>query len=276
MEAIVRDIPVYYEEYGTGIPILMLHGRPLDHRHIAASMEPLFLNRKGWRRIYPDLPGMGKTPGAEGITGYDQILEVVREFKEIVAPNQRFVVAGISYGGYLARGLVYQQGALIDGVLLVVPSIETDSLKKHLPLFQVLHEDPQFQAALTPQERDISKIVVAQSLEVLDAFRTVFDPAAAIADHRFLSKFPGDAAFSFPVDQLNTPFPAPTLFVTGRQDHWCGYRDAWEILDNYPRGTFAVLDRAGHGLYVEQRPLFEALTSEWLDRVEEYIAQTSS
>jgi hypothetical protein len=43
-----------------------------------------------------------------------------------------------------------------------------------------------------------------------------------------------------------------------------------KLVDNYPRGTFAVLDRAGHGLEVEQQAVFECLVNEWLDRVEEY------
>ena len=55
----------------------------------------------------------------------------------------------------------------------------------------------------------------------------------------------------------------------GRQDSISGYRDAWAILENYPRATFAVLDRAGHGLGVEQRSLLGVLVDEWLDRVEE-------
>jgi len=42
-------------------------------------------------------------------------------------------------------------------------------------------------------------------------------------------------------------------------------------LENYPRGTFVVLDRAGHGLEVEQETLFRALANEWLDRLEESI-----
>ena len=33
--------------------------------------------------------------------------------------------------------------------------------------------------------------------------------------------------------------------------------------------TLPVLDRAGHSLQMEQPVLFEALTGEWLDRVEE-------
>jgi pimeloyl-ACP methyl ester carboxylesterase len=57
--------------------------------------------------------------------------------------------------------------------------------------------------------------------------------------------------------------------LTARQDHLCGYRDAWDLLDNYPRATFAVLDRAGHFVNIEQDVLCQALMREWLDRVEE-------
>ena len=63
----------------------------------------------------------------------------------------------------------------------------------------------------------------------------------------------------------------PTLILAGRQDAMVGYRDAWKILENYPRGTFAVLDRAGHNLQIEQETLFNALVNEWLDRVEENL-----
>ncbi len=54
-----------------------------------------------------------------------------------------------------------------------------------------------------------------------------------------------------------------------------GYKDAWDILDNYPRGTLAVLDRAGHNLQLEQVELFNCLVNEWLDRVEENLGVIS-
>ncbi len=37
---------------------------------------------------------------------------------------------------------------------------------------------------------------------------------------------------------------------------------------NYPRATFAVLDTAGHNLQIEQPQVFNALASEWLDRLQ--------
>jgi pimeloyl-ACP methyl ester carboxylesterase len=65
------------------------------------------------------------------------------------------------------------------------------------------------------------------------------------------------------------PYSGPTLFFLGRQDSDTGYRDAWRILEHYPRATFAALDRAGHNAQIEQPALFAALVHEWLDRVEE-------
>ena len=130
MECQIGASTIYYEQRGTGQSILMLHGWPLDHRHIANDMEPLFAARTGWRRLYPDLPGMGKTRAADSIIGQDQILDLVIAFLDQVAPAEHFVVAGTSYGGYLARGLVHHRGDQIDGLLLNVPAVETDATKQ--------------------------------------------------------------------------------------------------------------------------------------------------
>jgi pimeloyl-ACP methyl ester carboxylesterase len=276
MECQVRDITMYYEEAGTGKPLLFLHGLPLDHRSIANDMEPLFANRSGWHRLYPDLPGMGKTRAADWITHQDQILDLIIDFVDSVVPGERLVVAGTSYGGYLARGLVHHRGSQIDGLLLNVPFIETDAAKQHLPPPLVVSEDPTFLAALMPDEQDMREFIVAQSMDLLAEFRRFISPAVAIADHVFLQRLEQQFAFSFDVDALPAPFPAPALFLTGRHDNWCGYREAYRLLDSYPRASFAVLDRAGHALSIEQKTLFRALVNEWLDRVEEYAQRDAA
>jgi pimeloyl-ACP methyl ester carboxylesterase len=58
--------------------------------------------------------------------------------------------------------------------------------------------------------------------------------------------------------------------VTGRQDSAVGYARAWEMLEQFPHATFAVLDRAGHALPHEQPELVRALVTEWLNRVQEH------
>lgn len=271
MECQVRDISMCYEEAGSGRPLLVLHGLTLDHRSIANDMEPVFVNHPGWRRLYLDLPGMGMTRAADWITNQDQMLDLIIGFVDAVAPGQRLVVAGASYGGYLARGLVHRRGAQIDGLFLNVPLVVPDATKRDLPKHRVVCEDSTFLAALALDEQDMRDFIVAQSMDLLTEFRQYVGPALEIADYDFLQRLDQYPAFSFDTDALPTPFPAPVLFLTGRHDNWCGYGDAYRLLDNYPRASFAILDRAGHALSVEQKTLFRALVNEWLDRVEEYV-----
>jgi pimeloyl-ACP methyl ester carboxylesterase len=108
---------------------------------------------------------------------------------------------------------------------------------------------------------------------VINFVRTYYSAVDETGDQAFQAKIrevPANYAFSFDVDALPHPCPAPTLIVTGKQDSMVGYSDAWKILENYPRATFAVLDRCGHFLEIEQEDLFHVLAGEWLDRVEEH------
>jgi pimeloyl-ACP methyl ester carboxylesterase len=264
MKCDLEDISIFYETYGAGRPMVMLPGQPSDHRVMERFMEPLFTQRDGWLRLYPDLPGTGRTPGLDRLATQDQMLSAVLEFIDTVIPGQRFVVAGLSYGGYLARGVVYHRAASIDGVLLCAPQVTAPPAQAHLPPRNTLVEDP----ALADEIGPVANLIVVQSHTVVEAVRDVL-AQVQIADHTFLARLEAAGPFSFDVDTLPSPFGGPTLILTARQDNLCGYRDAWDLLDNYPRATFAVLDRAGHFVNIEQDVLCQALMREWLDRVEE-------
>src|SRR5258708_33328 len=265
MECDLGDIAIYYETYGTGRPIVMLPGRPSDHRVMLRFMEPLFAQRDGWLRLYPDLPGTGRTPSMDRLATHDQMLDAVLAFIDTVIPGQRFVLAGLSYGGYLARGVLYHRAASIDGLLLCAPQVKADPAQAHLPLRTTLVEDPRLAAELGP----IAGLIVVHSPTVVESVTHLLADVQ-IADHPLNERLEAASPFSFDVDTLPTPFGAPTLILTARQDHLCGYRDAWDLLDNYPRATFAVLDRAGHLVNIEQDVLCQALIRGWLDPVEEY------
>src|SRR5258708_24940751 len=262
----VGDLAIYYETYGSGRPMVMLPGRPSDHRVMARFMEPVFTQREGWLRIYPDLPGTGRTPSADRLATHDAMLEAVLAFIDKVIPGQRFVLAGLSYGGYLARGVVYLRAASIDGVMLCVPQVRADPAKAQLPPRTAIVEDPTIAVELGP----ISNLMVVQSPRVAEAVRELL-AEVRIADHLFNDRLEEDGPFSFDLGPPPTPFRSPTLILTARQDALCGYRDAWNLRDNYPRATVAVLDRAGHFVNIEQDALCRALMREWLDRVEERV-----
>ena len=59
MERRIRAVTVHFVEHGTGTPLVALHGSGVDHREIEAAVEAVVPGR-GLRRIYPDLPGMGR------------------------------------------------------------------------------------------------------------------------------------------------------------------------------------------------------------------------
>ncbi|GHO42234.1 alpha/beta fold hydrolase [Ktedonospora formicarum] len=95
-----------------------------------------------------------------------------------------------------------------------------------------------------------------------ERFRDELLSGANVADEAFLQKIRQRYSCSFNIGNLPHPFHKPAVLLAGRQDHIAGYRDTWRILENYPHGTFANLDRAGHNLQIEQPQLFNALLSE--------------
>ena len=196
MECKLENITIHYEVIGEGMPIIMLHGLPADHHHMVSDMEPLFHQHEGWKRIYPDLPGMGKTSGADWITTQDHMLDVVLSFIDEVAPGQRFVVAGTSYGGYLARGIVYRKSHLMNGLLLTVPQIQADYEKATLPSHITLVEDASIFSGVEPNiAKDMQGFAVVQSNKLLEVMMTNIFPAVEIADSKFLERLENHFSF---------------------------------------------------------------------------------
>ncbi|MFX0168826.1 MAG: alpha/beta fold hydrolase [Candidatus Hodarchaeota archaeon] len=274
MKCKVNDLPIYYEIHGEGHPIVMIHGFTPDHRLMAGCMEPVFAHQQGWQRIYFDLPGMGKTPGKEWITNSDQILDVVLQFINKTLPDRSFVLASESYGCYLARGIIQQRPEFVDGLLMICPLVIAEDEKRSLPAQEILVQDDTLLSNLDPSEVEEFKLFSTVltpaiwnrfKLEVLSGIRIA-------VDEDFLGRIRTEGySFSFDVDRLSKPFPKPGLFLFGRQDALVGYRDAWSIIENFPRSTFAVLDRAAHNLQIEQETVFTVLVNEWLGRVREAL-----
>ena len=116
--------------------------------------------------------------------------------------------------------------------------------------------------------------MLVQSPGYLDALRrksrALVQPAIA-ACAPFVPEMRADPqryGFSFDLAAAEKSFTGPTLIIAARQDTTVGYRDAWQILESYPRATFAVLDRADHVWPVESPDLLNALVNDWLSRIE--------
>jgi len=271
MECELKNIKIYHEIHGQGKPILMIHGFMPDHRLMKGCMEPIFQTRDNYRRIYFDLPGMGRTSGPKWLKNSDQMLGVVIEFIDKVIPNENFIIASESYGCYLARGVISRRSELIDGVLFICPLIIPQPEKRELPSgYKILRKDAKTLSRLSKSDaEEFEENIVIQSPEIWERYRDEIFSGLKIADEDFLEKlFETGYAFSFEVDPLVKQYNKPTLFLLGRQDISVGYQDAWKIIENYPRATFVILDEAGHNLQIEKTKLFISLVNDWLDRIE--------
>ena len=141
MECSLENITVHYEVFGEGKPIILLPGWGMNSAMTAHYTEPYFQGREGWKRIYIDPPGHGKTPGKDWITNQGKMLEVILACVDKLAAGQRFSMLGISLGAYLARGVIRYRAEFLDGIAMIVPIIFAEDRKRTVPPHKVLIVD---------------------------------------------------------------------------------------------------------------------------------------
>jgi pimeloyl-ACP methyl ester carboxylesterase len=268
LECQLSKASIKYESIGEGIPLLVIHGFSCDHQYIQNDLEPLFVDRAGWQRIYIDLPGHGQSKWPDWVTNEDQILDLLCEFVDQVLPGKRFVLVGESWGGAFSLGIVNRLGEIIDGLYLTVPYINLKREPEILPEHQVLVENDEFMNKIQAEDPDwASDYLVVQDPDFVDRLRE--DIYAVAKENQKQDVNWEEIFYSLSNDPKKISFNKPVLILTGRQDSVVGFQKAYQLLANFPRGTFAVLDRAGHYMSLEQQDLMHLLVNEWLDRVEE-------
>ena len=264
----VQGIPIAFEVRGEGRPILLIHGWSADRDYMLADLEPVFAEHPGWRRIYLDLPGHGATPAPEWLSTQDQMLSIVRDFIDLVLPEGPFAIAGSSYGGHLALGLIRAVPERLIGAALLVPDVPAPDGTRDTAAAAVLFEDTSIFADLAPDEEWMCDTLVVHERWMVDEIRAHDMPAYRQADYEFLARLEANYIPTGGAARRGPPFDRPSLILTGRQDSTVGYRAAWALLEEFPRATYAVLDMAGHQLGRIERPVpFRALVGDWLERM---------
>lgn len=257
MDCRIDDLTVHYTERGNGAPLVALHGAGVDHREIEAALETIVPDL-GYRRIYPDLPGMGRSTTG-GLSGNDDVVALLAEFVDRVA-QAPVLLLGHSYGAYLARGLAAQRPDIVHGLALVCPLAEHTG---DVPDHRVLVEDPgAYEELGSTQRAGFDEYFAIRTRTTARRYREHVVPGTVLVDQDALSRI--FARWS--LDLGSDPFPRPTLIAAGRRDSVVGYTDAVALLDRYPDATLAVIENAGHALMHEQPDLLAALLRDWLHR----------
>jgi len=281
---------IAYAEAGSGFPLLAIHGFTLDRRMSIGAFEPLFdgedrvplipqagsfrpeagASARRYRRLYPDLPFMGDSEDLGPGAGSDEMLAALRGFVEELLPEGPFLLAGESYGGYLARGLAREIGERIAGLFLLCPCVVARLDERDAEPPGMLREERGWEAGASAGEAaGYRECAVVGSRYAFARTRDEILSGVAAArlgeleglKERYPFSFDGMGREGEPFDPR---FDRPSCFFLGRQDSSVGWRDALRLADRYPRASFHVLDAAGHNAQIEQAGAFAAAFGAWI------------
>ncbi len=117
---------LFYEEQGTGIPLTLLHGYPLDHT-IWLELAGKLKNEA--RVIMPDLRGQGRSSAPEGTYRMQDLADDVLRLLDGLN-IEKTIVAGHSMGGYVALAMAKYHKDRLTGLVLVASHAYADAPEK--------------------------------------------------------------------------------------------------------------------------------------------------
>ncbi len=246
-----------YRTDGDGLPLVLLHAFPVDHRmwDEVASRLPA-----GRAVLAVDLPG---TPGQEGDlpepsldASADAVADALR-----AAGVSRAVVAGLSMGGYVALALVERHPDLVAAVALLDTRSTADAPEAAANRLRVAQEAER--TGSVDVVRPMASSLLGESTraarpEVADEVAGWIgqQPPAGVAwSQRAMAARP---------DRTETlrRFDGPVLVVVGDEDTVTPVEAAEHLVATAADARLVVVPRAGHLSAVEQPSTVAAALSE--------------
>ena len=263
VERAVGGIDVHYAEHGRGLPLVALHGAGVDHREVEAALESILESSNDVRRIYPDLPGMGRTAADERLTSNDDVAALLAGFVDQLAPDEPFALLGHSYGAYLARAVAASRSDRCVGLALICPLVDQSG---DLPEHRAVRVEGDPYAELAADDvPGFDEYFVVRTPQLARRYRDSVVPGTRLVDEAGLERIFARWTLSRKPEDLGSVHPA--LILAGRQDSTVGFAGALDLLQHYPRASFAILDSAGHALIHERPDLLAVFVADWLERI---------
>ena len=133
-----------------------------------------------------------------------------------------------------------------------VVSEPNPDLMHKLPLDQVL---------------DFIRMGVNQSFEAWRRYQMYVLPGIRAFDRAAYARLEARYWLAEDPERAFGTFEGPTAIICGRQDQIVGYEDQEEILPHYPNARYAVIENAGHNVYVDRPEQVGALLRDWAGRL---------
>ena len=135
------DVELAVVERGTGMPLLLVHGFPLDHSMWNAQIEAL---GRQWRAIAPDLRGFGASQVTPGTGSMEQMADDLAALLDTLQVTEPVVLIGLSMGGYVAFQFLRRHAHRLRALVLcdtrAVPDTAEGAAGRHKLAAQVLEQ----------------------------------------------------------------------------------------------------------------------------------------
>ncbi|MCQ9615317.1 alpha/beta hydrolase [Paenalcaligenes niemegkensis] len=134
----VHGVPVFYEELGSGSPLVLLHGSLCDYRYWRLQLKILSQN---YRVIAPSLPGYWPALNLDRFSTHLQA-ETIQNLLADIAPSERYHLLGHSRGAQAALQIAINRPEQLRSLSLAdpgfkLPDDENSSIfDKVLPLLE--------------------------------------------------------------------------------------------------------------------------------------------
>lgn len=233
MEPISVDL--HFEERGSGLPLVLIHGFPLDHTIWDKVAEILKVDA---RVLLPDLRGYGSTPVTDGVYSMGLLAgDILRLLDRLQI--ERAVIAGHSMGGYVCLALARAHPERVRGLALVTSQAAADSPER---------KQGRYQLAAEVEKRGVVAVIEANLQrysprdDVLEKTREIMlrcNPTAVAASLR------GMAVRDDMTSSLAS-MNIPALVIIGSADALISPDMGREAAQLFPQGRLVTVDGGGH------------------------------
>jgi 3-oxoadipate enol-lactonase len=240
----VNGVRLALEQCGTGPAVLFVHGFPLDRTIWQHQLDHL----TGYRRIAPDLRGMGQSDAPDLGYSMSTYAEDLVGLLDAIGEGQ-VVLCGLSLGGYVAFEFLRRWRERVRGLILVDTRAEADSAEGRRARDALIGRVRE-QGAIAAAEAMLPRFFTPQvSGEIIERIRTMIlrTPVSGIVGALSAMRERPD---STPL--LATLTGVPTLVVVGAEDMITPPSIAQGMAAAIPGARLMEIPGAGHLPCVEQ------------------------
>jgi len=242
----LNDLDLYYQDLGTGYPLVLVHGLGSDHT-VWGGLTPLL--EEEYRVLALDLRGHGistKTPGPYSMELFSR--DIIQFLKSLDITKAHFM--GHSMGGAILQEMAIEHEDKISSLTLISSFAYVDSHLNSIfrELLKILSEegynaffDRCLKLANTPEFIEENREFFLQVRDLMQETSSI--PAL---------KNTINACFQVNfIDSLKT-VSAPTLVIAGGEDVFTPPYHAKKITNTIPNSKIEIMDGVGHNLLVEK------------------------